>query len=647
VEFARTIHSSGKDLLALINDILDLAKIESGTVSVEAGEMVFEDMQRQVERTFRHVAEGKGIEFRVEVEQRLPRSMTTDVKRLQQVITNLLSNAFKFTEKGSVVMRVALVESGWSTDHPVLARSRNAVAFSITDTGIGISADKQKIIFEAFQQADGSTARKYGGTGLGLNISREVTRLLGGDLRLDSRPGEGSTFTLYLPVNYIPMPSPRRMEAGAPALPMPTEPRDQTAAAGPIRPASMMDAAMGPLRDDRAALAPGTRSVLVVEDDPAFARYLYELAHEKGFRAVVTSRGAEALQLAQELKPDAITLDVSLPDVEGWRVLERLKDDPATRHIPVYLVTVTDEPERSLKAGAMGFLLKPAEREALVRAFDAIGELVDRRVKTLLIVEDDELQRNNILDVIGNGDVKATAVATAAEALEALGQQHFDCMVLDLVLPDRPGLELLHEIKGRPDLSALPIVVYTAKDLNREEELQLRRLARTIILKDVRSPERLLDETALYLHRNAERLPEPKRRILQQLHSSDAVLAGKKVVLVDDDIRNIFALTSVLERHGMEVVSVESGKDALAVLQKSAHVDGVLMDIMLPEMDGYETTRRIRDIPRFKKLPIIALTAKAMKGDREKCIEAGASDYIAKPVDPDQLLTLLRLWMHR
>jgi CheY-like chemotaxis protein len=310
-------------------------------------------------------------------------------------------------------------------------------------------------------------------------------------------------------------------------------------------------------------------------------------------------------------------------------------------------VTVTDEPERSLKAGAIGFLLKPADRKALSAVFDDIGSFVDRRVKTVLVVEDDELQRSTILDVIGNGDVKATAVATAAEALDALTADHYDCVVLDLVLPDRPGMELLQDIKARPELSNLPIVVYTGKDLSRDEEMALRKLAQTIILKDVRSPERLLDETALYLHRNAENMPEAKRKILHQLHSSDAVLAGKKVVLVDDDIRNIFALTSLLERHGMEVLSVENGKDALEVLQKTPHVDVVLMDIMLPEMDGYETTRRVRDIPRFKKLPIIALTAKAMKGDREKCIDAGASDYISKPVDPDQLLTLLRVWIYR
>jgi CheY-like chemotaxis protein len=333
--------------------------------------------------------------------------------------------------------------------------------------------------------------------------------------------------------------------------------------------------------------------------------------------------------------------------VDGWRVLERLKDDPVTRHIPVYLVTVTDEPERSLQAGAMGFLLKPADRDALSGVYDAIRAFIERRTRNMLVIEDDELQRNAILDVIGNGDVKATAVGTAAEAMEALAQQHYDCVVLDLVLPDRSGLELLQDIKARPELATLPIVVYTAKDLTRDEETHLRRLAQTIILKDVRSPERLLDETALYLHRNAENLPEAKRKILFQLHSSDAVVAGKKVLLVDDDIRNIFALTSLLERHGMEVLSVESGKDALEVLQKTPHVDAVLMDIMLPEMDGYETTRRIRAIPRFKKLPVIALTAKAMKGDREKCIEAGASDYISKPVDPDQLLSLMRAWMYR
>src|SRR5262249_48992253 len=400
-------------------------------------------------------------------------------------------------------------------------------------------------------------------------------------------------------------------------------------------------------QDDREDIKPGDRVLLVAEDDLAFSRFLYDLAREKGFKALVTHRGAGALALARELKPSAITLDISLPDMDGWRVLERLKEDGATRHIPVYFISVADEPERALQQGALGFLHKPADRAALAGAFDTIREFVDRRVKKLLVLEDDEIQRNSILDLIGNGDVQSVPVATGEGALSALEREHFDCMVLDLLLPDMPGLDLLQRVKKQPRLRSLPIVVYTGKDLSRDEERELKRLAQTIILKDVRSPERLLDETSLFLHRNAATLPESKRQIIDKLHQSDTLLAGKKVLLVDDDVRNIFAMTSVLERHKMEVLPAESGQDATDLLESHPDVDVVLMDIMLPEMDGYETTRTIRRLPQFKDLPVIALTAKAMKGDREKCLEAGASDYIAKPVDTEQLLSLLRVWLYR
>ena len=399
--------------------------------------------------------------------------------------------------------------------------------------------------------------------------------------------------------------------------------------------------------DDREDIKPGDRVLLVVEDDHAFSRFLYDLAHEKGFKALVSSRGASALALARELKPSAITLDISLPDVDGWRVLDRLKEDAATRHIPVYFISVADEPERALQQGALGFLHKPADRAALATTFDTLRGFVDRQVKKLLVLEDDEIQRNSILELIGDGDVQAVAVASGEEALRALAGEHFDCMVLDLLLPDMPGTELLQRIKKQPQLRSLPIVVYTGKDLSRDEERELKRLAQTIILKDVRSPERLLDETALFLHRNAAALPDNKRQIIEKLHQSDTLLAGKKVLLVDDDVRNIFAMTSILERHKMEVLPAETGQDALDMLEAHRDVDVVLMDIMLPEMDGYETTRRIRRLPRFNDLPVIALTAKAMKGDREKCLEAGASDYIAKPIDTEQLLSLLRVWLYR
>jgi CheY-like chemotaxis protein/signal transduction histidine kinase/HAMP domain-containing protein len=664
VEFARTIHGSGKDLLNLINDILDLSKIESGTVTVDVSEMPFGELQDYIERTFRHVAENRSLDFTVEVDPSLPPAMHTDAKRLQQVIKNLLSNAFKFTEKGKVALRIAPAVEGFSRENAVLRRAGQVVAFAVSDTGIGIPIDKQQVIFEAFQQADGSTARRYGGTGLGLNISREIARLLGGELRLHSVAGQGSTFTLYLPLQFAsstrvaraaPSPSQVREQArrdsqaeedGGVPVARRSRPPELEAPSGPESAAAMAAAWAASFQDDRADVHPGDRTCLIVEDDVAFGRFLYDLAHDKGFKALVATRGSDALALARELKPSAITLDISLPDIDGWRILERIKDDPAIRHIPVYIVSVTDDPERTLQQGALGCILKPADKGTLSGVFDHLRAFLDRQVKNLLVVEDDAVQSRSIVELIGNGDVKVTTAATAAEALERLEGDHFDCMVLDLLLPDRPGLELLQELKKNSRLRALPIVVYTAKQLGRKEEMQLKKLAQTIIVKDVRSPERLLDETALFLHRRAADLPEAKREIVEKLHRSEDLLAGKKVLLVDDDIRNIFAMTSVLERHRMQVVAAENGKEAVELVQ-SENPDLVLMDIMLPEMDGYETTRAIRQIPRFRGLPIIALTAKAMRGDRERCLEAGASDYIAKPVDTDQLLTLLRTWLYR
>jgi hypothetical protein len=655
VEFAKTIHASGKDLLTLINDILDLSKIESGTVTVEVGEVAFADLHDYVARTFQHVAEEKGLRFDVEVDASLPRSMQTDAKRLQQILKNLLANAFKFTEKGSVSFKLGTANSGWSPDHPVLRTARPVVCMAVTDTGIGIEREKQQMIFEPFLQAQGGASRKYGGTGLGLAISRELARLLGGEIRLVSTPGQGSTFTLYLPLNYVPTRLARVEPARTELTREERLEKERQAPWPPAAPVSLPSAAEpaesaawpGEVGDDRTFIQPGDRVVLIIEDDPAFSRFLMDLAHDQGLKVLTATRGANGLALARELKPHAITLDISLPDVDGWRVLDRLKDDPVTRHIPVYMISVTDEPERSLQHGALGFLHKPADKEALTGVLSTVKSFIERQVKNLLVVEDDEVQRRSIVELIGNGDVNITAVATGQEALDALADRHFDCMVLDLLLPDVNGLEVIQRIKKQPTLRSLPIVVYTGKDLSRKEETQLKRLSQTVILKDVKSPERLLDETALFLHRNTANLPEAKREILERLHRSDSVLAGKKVLIVDDDIRNIFAMTSVLERHKMDVLAAESGKDALEQLDKTAGVDIVLMDIMLPEMDGYETTRRIREKPQFKSLPIIALTAKAMKGDREKCIEAGASDYIAKPVDTEQLLSLLRVWLYR
>ena len=637
VEFARTIHDSGKDLLKLINDILDLSKIESGTVTVDVGEVRFEEMRQNMERTFRHVADGKGLSFKIDLDPSIPQSICTDAQRLDQVLKNLLSNAFKFTERGQVELRVTKADSGWSPDHSSLKKAKTVFALSVSDSGIGIPSDKQTTIFEAFQQADGSTSRRYGGTGLGLAISRELARLLGGEIRIQSEEGRGSTFTLYLPdahpLGPLQKPPPAFRRIAPPRADI--DNRLQTTPA----PADIL------IPDDRGNILPGEKSVLIIEDDKHFAEWLLETAHAEDFKAIVTPRGQSGLALAREFNPAAITLDITLPDIDGWRVLDHLKSDLATRHIPVFVISVDEEPENALRQGALCFLTKPIGTPEVEKIFTRARAMSESQAKKLLVIEDNETERESLRTFIGNETAKFFGAATASEGLAALSDQQFDCVVLDLMLPDMSGFDLIEKIRGKYE--HLPIIVYTAKDLSREEEEKLNRVAQTVIVKDVRSPERLYDQTALWLHRDAAKLPAEKREILQRLHDPDAVLAGKKVLIVDDDIRNIFAMTSVLERYKMNVISAETGKAAIESLQNTPGVDLVLMDIMLPEMDGYETMRAIRSMYGFEMLPIIALTAKAMRGDREKCIDAGASDYIAKPVDTDRLLTLLRTWLHR
>ncbi|MDB4929388.1 MAG: sensor hybrid histidine kinase [Myxococcaceae bacterium] len=654
VEFAQTIYTAGADLLSLINDILDLSKIESGTMAVDVDEVGLRGVQEFVERTFRQGARDKGLEFAVDLAPRLPSTVYTDPRRLQQVLKNLLANAFKFTEKGSVMLRVDVVKSGWSPEVESLSRAEMVVAFAVVDTGIGIAPAKQKIIFEAFQQADGTTSRKYGGTGLGLSISREIARLLGGEIRVVSAPGEGSTFTFFLPRT----PNAPTLGAGAagfratpaalPPLPASGGAEDRYAEGALVEPGDpSLAGAAATIPDDRDLIQPGDRVLLIIDDDPPFAKILLDLARENGFRGVVALRGDTGLTLARELRPDAITLDLRLPVVDGWAILDRLKHDPRTRHIPVHVISAVEEgKQRGLRLGAMAYLQKPIDHETLSHAFASVRGFVERRVKNLLIVEDDPTQRAAIVSLIGNGDVHSTAVGTGAEALEALGHEHFDCMVLDLGLPDMTGFEFIDKVKGDPAMREIPIIVYTGRDLTPEEETALKRATDAIIVKSVNSPEHLLDETALFLHRIEANLPESKRRMLQQVHQSDPVFVGKRVLVVDDDVRNIFAITSVLERQGMVVTFAENGRKGIDTLKASAGVDVVLMDVMMPEMDGYETMREIRKEPRFGALPIIALTAKAMKGDREKCIAAGASDYITKPVEPDALLSLLRIWLY-
>ena len=646
LEFIRTIHSSGSDLFALINEILDLSKIEAGAMGVDIGEHRFVELCDGVERTFRQVAESKGTEFKVELDPALPATLCTDERRLQQVLKNLLSNAFKFTEKGRVSLKIGMATKGWRPEHEVLAAAKGVVAFTVSDTGIGISKDKQKIIFEAFQQADGTTSRRYGGTGLGLSISREIARLLGGEIHLDSELGRGSTFTLFLPLSFGAV-GPMHASHHAGPLSARGGPR-RAEAAGAHREQAPGEQPLEPVPiDDLAETHPGDRSFLIVEGDMSFAKVLLDLARERGFKGLIATRAERALALARELQPKAITLEVRLPDADGWTVLERLKHDLRTRHIPVQVISGDPEWKRGIERGAMAYLGKPADLAALRVAFDRIAELVDVRTRRLLIVDDDAGQRMSITELIGGDDVSTTAVESGEEALAALRTQRFDCVVTDLGLPDMSGVALAEAIRKDAAIKQVPLIVYTGREVSDERREELAQVAEAIVLKDVSSPELLFAETSLHLHRPASSLTEAKRRMLEMTLEADPLLAGKKVLIVDDDGRNIFALTTVLERKKIEVVHADSGAAALAVLASVSGIDAVLLDVMMPEMDGYETMQAIRQFEEFDSLPIIALTARAMKGDREKCIEAGASDYIAKPVDVEQLFTLLRVWLYR
>ncbi|WP_082488902.1 hybrid sensor histidine kinase/response regulator [Duganella sp. Leaf61] len=656
VEFARTIHGSGSDLLTLINDILDLSKIESGTVTLEFSEYRFEHLHQYVERTFRHMAEARHLDFSIELQGDLPAALMTDTTRLQQVLKNLLSNAFKFTSHGRVALTIGLADGGYSSDLPTLCRADAVLAFAVNDTGVGIVADKLQLIFEAFQQADGSTARKYGGTGLGLSISRELARLLGGEIRVESVLGGGSTFTLFLPWYRAggvasepalePTPAPKAMAMQVVELPelLHEEAEDEI-----------------DYHDDRALLAPGDPSVLIIADDERLAAMLLDLARAHRFKGVVTANGDSALSLARDYLPWAILLDLDLPDIDGLTVLERLKRDPGTRHIPVHALSNRREQERdrqqALRLGAQSYLYlyldlyqyQPADREALRDLFARIRAFLARSQRSLLVVTGDATGRDATVGLLGAADLDIVAVDTGVAALAALRARRFDCMVLDMALPDMSGFELLGAIAADRALRDVPVVVNTAGDVDRKQLERLARLERGangIVIREADTPERLLDETALFLHRSPANLSESQRRMLEEIHEAEGSLTGRSVLIVDDDVRNIFALSSLLERQQMQVSFAENGRDGIKVLERDPSIEIVLMDIMMPEMDGYDTMRAIRRIARFRSLPIITLTAKAMKGDRDKCIAAGASDYISKPVDVGQLLSLLRVWLN-
>lgn len=638
VKFAQTISGAGNDLLALINDILDLSKIEAGKVEIRPEAVHLVRTLDTLQKSLQPLTQEKGLRFSVSVDAEVPERIQTDVQRLGQILKNLLSNALKFTQLGEVSLHVS---SG----------SGRTVSFSVRDTGIGIPSAQHEVIFEAFRQADGSTHRKFGGTGLGLSISRDLARLLGGDITVDSAPGDGSTFTLTLPVNYQ---SPAETEARVSNRAAIT-PATRRRSATPVAPGATEVRSPPPLpliEDDRERLKPGSRVILVVEDDARFAVILRDLAHEMDFQCIVAHSADAGLAAAGLYVPNAILLDMNLPDHSGMGVLDQLKRNPTTRHIPVHVVSVADYSQEALELGAIGYALKPVKREELVVAFEKLAAKFSQGLRTVLVVEDDERQRESIGQLLGNEEVRIVAVGTAGEALKQLQAATFDCMVIDLNLPDLSGYELLERMAEAEDVSFPPVIVYTGRSLTRDEEQRLRRYSKSIIIKDARSPERLLDEVTLFLHQVEARLPADHQRMLKDARHRETALSGKRVLVVEDDVRNIYALTSLLEPKGVRIEIARNGKEALQALEggtdsAAGGIALVLMDIMMPEMDGFTAMREIRKRPQWRKLPIIALTAKAMKDDNEKCLAAGANDYIAKPLDVERLLSLVRVWMPR
>ncbi len=632
VKFADSIYSAGNDLLNLINDILDIAKVEAGKLEVRPETIAVQPLAEGLRDLFAPMAQQKGLQLSVGVAPGTPATLFSDRQRVEQVLKNLLSNAIKFTDQGSVSLQVSPADGG-------------RVAFAVRDSGIGIPMDQQELIFEAFRQADGTTSRRFGGTGLGLSISRDLAHLLGGSISVASQPGHGSLFTLVLPLEYAPAQAlprsslaPVAAPAARPAAALPPAPAAVAAQAPAAPPA-------GSFADDRHKAPFEGRCVLVVEDEVRFAGILYDLAHELGYSCLVGLGANEGLALAGEHQPDAILLDIRLPDESGLTVLQRLKDNPRTRHIPVHMVSVEDRAEAALQLGAIGYAVKPATREQLKDVFGKLEAKLAQKLKRVLLVEDDALQRESVARLIGDADTEIVAVATAAEALRHLHASVFDCMIIDLKLPDMQGNELLRRMSAEPIQSFPPVIVYTGRNLTRDEEAELLKYSRSIIIKGARSPERLLDEVTLFLHKVETDLSSERQTMLRTARSRDKVFEGRRILVVDDDVRNIFALTSALEHKGAIIEVARNGQEAIDKVNEVPDIDMVLMDVMMPGMDGHEATRRIRADGRFARLPIIAVTAKAMKDDQDRCLEAGANDYMAKPIDLDRLLSLMRVWM--
>jgi len=640
IEFSKNIYNSGTDLLNLINEILDLSKVESGKMELDIAEVPIAEISSDVSAMFSELAKSKAIDFKIEHNEGKLKSLVTDKQRLEQIIRNLLSNAFKFTGKnGKVTLTIRESNAGILFKNKKLNSVTDVIMFEVSDSGIGISPDKQNIIFEAFQQADGSTKRKYGGTGLGLSISRELANALGGEIHLHSEEGKGSTFTLYLPITFdasLMTHIERKVEVR----------ERKPGEAVKIKKAEKLEIAEDGMGDDRNDIDDNDKVILIMEDDPSFSRILLDFVRERNYKGIVAAQGNLGLSYARYRRPDAIMLDMNLPIMDGVEVLKHLKNDPDLRHIPVQIISGYDKRKEGMDLGAFDFIRKPITQTDLQKTFDKIEDFISKKLKKLLIVEDNETQNKAIRELIGNGDVKTFSAFSGQEAYDMLSNGDFDCVIVDLGLPDMTGFELLEKIKANDTLKKIPIVVYTGKDLSKDENARLMKFANTVVLKTADSQERLLDETMLFLHRVEARLPKEKQSIIRKLHKTDEVLKNKKVLVVDDDIRNIYSLTNALEEEGMKCITAENGKMAIKMLKETPGIEIVLMDVMMPEMDGYEATKEIRSISKFEKIPIIALTAKAMKGDREKCLQVGMSDYVAKPVNMEQLLSLMRVWLY-
>ncbi len=642
VDFAKNIHSSGNDLLNLINEILDLSKVESGRMELDISQVSFREIDSDLTSMFSEIAKSKSVDFKIDINNKvLSEIITTDKQRLEQILRNLLSNAFKFTDRGGkVTLHIDKASPDIAFKNKKLYDVPTVISFSVTDTGIGIPEDKFNIIFEAFQQADGSTKRKYGGTGLGLSISRELSNALGGEITLYSEEGKGSKFTLFIPLEFdasTMAPLERKVDV--------KEKRNHRAER--IAPPEKITALEGTAIDDRYNISENDKVILIMEDEPEFAKLLLGFAREKNYKGIIAYEGNTGLSYARHYKPDAIILDMKLPVLDGAEVLKQLKRDPNLRHVPVQIISGYDMRKEGMELGAFDYLRKPVSKGDVRNAFDKIENFVNKKLKRLLIIEDDKKHNEAIRELIGNGDVKCFSAYSGKEAYDMMIKETYDCVVVDLGLPDMSGFELLEKIKAHDELKKVPIIVYTGRDLTKEESQLLNKLANTVVLKTADSQERLLDETTLFLHRVEARLPKEKQNIIRKLHKTDEVLKNKKVLVVDDDIRNIYSLTNVLEDEGIHCLTAENGRAAINLLKENPSIDIVLMDVMMPEMDGYEATKEIRSINKFSKLPIIALTAKAMKGDREKCLEAGMSDYVAKPVNVEQLLSLMRVWLYK